>query len=134
MMREIKFRAWHDEHKTMVNFDNKKASNDIYIASNILKLMADNSPFLMQYTGLKDKNGVEIYEGDIIKDSSGRLMIVEWDSRVCTSMFIFKVINTIGHIKAGRIVNTHVWITSDDNDIEVIGNIYENKELLNTDG
>lgn len=48
-MREIKFRAWHDEHKEMVNFDNKKASNDIYIACNMLKLMADNSPFLMHY-------------------------------------------------------------------------------------
>ena len=87
-----------------------------------------------QFTGLFDKQGVEIYEGDIIKDSSNRLMTVEWDRRVGTSRFIFRVINTIGHIKVGRFVNTHEWIMPDDNDIEVVGNIYENKELLNTDG
>ena len=123
-MREIKFRGFFKDDKEMFNF--KHLNLDNFYKSNNVELM--------QYTGLKDKNGVEIYEGDIIKDSSGMLMIVEWDSRVCTSMFIFKVINTIGHIKAGRIVNTHVWITSDDNDIEVIGNIYENPELLNTKG
>lgn len=83
-----------------------------------------------QYTGLLDKNDDEIYNHDIIKDSSGRLMIVEWDNRIGTARFIFRVINTIGHIKTGRLVNTHDWITSDENDIEVIGNIYENPELL----
>ena len=85
----------------------------------------------IQWTGLLDKNDDEIYRGDIIKDSSGRLMIVEWDNRIGTARYIFRVINTIGHIKAGRFVNTHEWITSDENDIEIIGNIFENPELLN---
>ena len=138
-MKEIKFRIFDKQEEEFLNEEDYA----INFVGTIFKACLDEEVFevldadmyiVTQYTGLKDKNSVEIYEGDIIKDSSGRLMIVEWDSRVCTSMFIFKVINTIGHIKAGRIVNTHVWITSDDNDIEVIGNIYENKELLNTDG
>lgn len=83
-----------------------------------------------QYTGLKDKNRVEIYEDDIIKDSSGRLMIVQWDNRIGTSRFIFRTINTVGHIKEGKCLSTHEWIISDDNDTEVVGNIYENPELL----
>ena len=120
-MREIKFRGFFKDDKEMFNF--KHLNLDNFYKSNNVELM--------QYTGLKDKNGVEIYEGDIIKDSSNRLMTVEWDRRVGTSRFIFRVINTIGHIKVGRFVNTHEWIMPDDNDIEVVGNIYEHSHLIN---
>jgi uncharacterized phage protein (TIGR01671 family) len=127
-MREIKFRAWDKKHKEFVQWSDISRTNILVaIISNIKRGISNCE--LMQYIGLKDKNLVEIYDGDIIKDSSGRLMIVEWDNRIGTARYIFRVINTIGHIKTGRLVNTHEWITSYENDIEVIGNIYENQEL-----
>ena len=68
---------------------------------------------IMQYTGLKDKNGTEIYEGDIYKDEENMLWEVIFDEGC------FKLENI--HIP-GR-----MFITKD---IEIIGNKYENPELL----
>ena len=69
-MREIKFRAWHPESKSMTVFDLEKASKDQYIASHVCALLSnthsEGEDLMMQFTGLTDKNGVEIYEGDII--------------------------------------------------------------------
>jgi len=63
-MREIKFRVW--------NKDNKEMTNDIKVGER--RLLLFDKDILMQYTGLKDKNGKEIYEGDlcqvVFKDNS----------------------------------------------------------------
>ena len=66
-MRDIKFRVWHKENAEMVYFDNDRVKKDQYQASYLASLLAgDFGDVLQQYTGLKDKYGVEIYEGDTL--------------------------------------------------------------------
>lgn len=111
MNREIKFRAW-DGKEMQLAFD---------LSQNPKYWWEDNKDYpLMQYTGLKDKNGKEIYEGDIIKYK-------DWDVHA-------------GHTRDWEQIleveqdnwswNTLSDISPDMETIEVIGNIYENPELL----
>jgi uncharacterized phage protein (TIGR01671 family) len=116
-MREIKFRAWRKDEGYMVT-----SARGVYTAlQHIMGLASqphfsniDNQPrpekyIVMQYTGLKDKNGIEIFEGDVLQMYDYPPFVMEW---VC------------GHNNVGW---THF---SPQHIVEVIGNIYENPELL----
>lgn len=121
-MREIKFRAYDLEDKMMKVFD--------FGIFNRVPAGYEDLTKLMQYTGLKDKNGKEIYEGDIVcwkdlsKASDGTLednVVVFWDDEHLR--WGAESLNVIG-------VYQELYDYSDVDEIKVIGNIYENKELL----
>lgn len=142
-MREIKFRAWElsTENRNIIN--NKiipwEELLEFYNLENILddnKLRKDF--VIMQYTGLKDKNGTEIYEGDILElineDEERIKCVVEFGNRrirtysgtiIDVQCFYFK----IGDRKTNPVANNYLG-KHDLEIIKVIGNIYENPELL----
>jgi uncharacterized phage protein (TIGR01671 family) len=119
-MREIKFRAWNKLTKNMV---------DLYKITPLI-LNADVNglfiPFsehhpLMQYAGLKDKNGKEIYEGDIVQSGNKRI----WEVR----FGIFQYIGQTYHGFSMYSSNCEYPLCYGSSS-EVIGNIYQNPELL----
>lgn len=118
MKREIKFRAWNKKDKVMVdvaaiNFGPSGLWSLIEDADDAELQLEDNYE-LMQYTGLKDKNGREIYEGDIVKNEYGKVMEVQYDPRSAAFGVGDYYFGTIGSGKT----------------LEVIGNIFDNPELL----
>ena len=82
-----------------------------------------------QYTGLKDKNGVEIYEGDILITKEEFADLINYE------FFEKEVVNTVIYDNSNAMFTLYQegWGTVNENmsELEVVGNIYENKELLN---
>ena len=125
-MRAIKFRAWTGRHM-------EDADPYFFEANDIESFSAlPDGWILMQYTGLKDKNGREIYEGDVVDVSmieypgslqqkivSKERFSVEWHDFNCRFVLQEKGEDGKGY-----------GFNSQSNEIEVIGNIYENPELI----
>lgn len=147
MSREIKFRAW----------DGKKIHNveqidfrDMKVFYGTVTIDGDNIPYwnkavkLMEFTGLKDKNGKEIYEGDIVEfdDSSEDEYGAEYDI-LNKAVVVFNdgrwelddfqelgtpVTSVIGFMNND--MNQEDWHLFISEELTIVGNIYENPELL----
>lgn len=131
-MREIKFRAWEKTHKRML--DKVLASRYKDGACSLVWFENDWVNFdehcgeLMQYTGLKDKNGKEIYEGDIIKNIR-KTYEVFWNDE--KTGYYLKIIESDYVLNKGLHFPIWQWVINFVLfDVEVIGNIYENPELI----
>lgn len=123
MNREIKFRAWHKVKNIMV-YDNEDdtygywdgcRNSNVGMINTILNSQYYKEYKFMQYTGLRDKNGKEIYEGDIAKYENmiGKIMFFN-------GSFILSDFEEETEWELGVI----------NEELEIIGNIYDNPELL----
>ena len=138
MNREIKFRAWQKHHKRMLEviglrYENNelteigvkypdghiprrvyysKNNSDFYLYNN----KGDCTFELMQYTGLKDKNGKEIYDGDICESIDG-IFLVTWNEEKSAFIMVFQD-------------GERLYLEEMREDTKIIGNINDTPELI----
>ena len=115
-MREIKFRAWHKKTKEMKQVIGLELQT-MEIRVGEKEWWFRNFAILMQYTGLKEKSGKEIYEGDILSGDFPDLVF--WDDD-----------KGQWGLRNSENFDDTLWEIIRDNNPEIIGNIYENPELL----
>lgn len=124
MSRDIKFRAWDETNKRIVHFELGDLDGGLYLD--------DDKSFsvkeVMQFTGLKDRTGVEIYEGDIVNYGIGYKGA---NQRQQAGVVVWESAGAYFRIKDSSSDTGNSWSAYlDELWCEVIGNVYENKDLL----
>ena len=145
----FRFRVWFtpDYQEPEMIYDAEQTydfgcqSKGSYHHDNFGEILEDKDCIVMQCTGLKDKNGKLIYEGDIISDKSNHIRICVWEydgfkyPALKTSRYFHKPIsNKLEERKIDlrkKLTFQDTVYKCDKKEFVVIGNIYENKELLN---
>ncbi|TQR28342.1 hypothetical protein C7Y47_22135 [Lysinibacillus sphaericus] len=144
-MREIKFRAWSKEGNRTVFMDENGWYNKAFIGKNgcwqtaqLGVIMKEDKVIKMQYTGLKDKNDKEIYEGDIVSleleaknecSYTRKSKITFNDAYACFYLEDLKPSRDFWD-ETPTADGPIVYYVEGEHEFEVIGNIYENPELL----
>lgn len=126
MSREIKFRTWYmpfGPKGSMQEMIYRKASSILAFSE-----MSPDNYIVEQYTGLKDANGKEIYEGDIV-----RMQRPGFHERACYEVKYFVQDVCIFQIVKVTDGSTLFESPSNGHDVEIIGNVHTNPELLEED-
>ena len=124
-----KFRAFCKRHKCIeeVFQITYLGDNDIKVEAECLSGYVGSDFILMQSTGIKDKNGVEIYEGDILKlhaiflAPDDKIGYLEYSPKYGYSIIL----------EGNRLYRQEYWASTNKLNYEVIGNVWENEDLLN---
>jgi len=125
-MRKIGFRAWDGKqmcYPVVFEFGVSGVSGETSMAFAVGSGGMVTTAYIMQSTGMEDRCGTDIYEGDFLTDDYDRILLVEWYKYG----FCFKAITETNFVRACDIME---WFEGDTSKPLIIGNVYENKELL----